>query len=56
MAFELRVIVVVVALHRGVFDRPVHPLDLSVGLGVVRLGQPVLDPTGLADHVEPYEP
>lgn len=56
MAFELRVIVVVIALHRGVLDLPVHPLDLPVGPGVVRLGQPVLDPIGLADHVKLHEP
>ena len=51
-------------------DRAVHPLDLAVPRensppdcflilgtpGVVRLGEPMLDAVGLADHVEPHLP
>jgi len=35
-------------------DRPVHPLDLTVGPGVVRLGEPVLDVVRLTDHAEAH--
>ena len=35
-------------------DGPVHPLDLTVRPRVVRLGKSVLDPVGLADHVEAH--
>jgi hypothetical protein len=35
-------------------DRAVHAFDLAIGPGVVWLGQAVLDPVGLADHVEPH--
>ena len=38
------VIFVVVALHGGFFQRPVHPLNLPVGPGMVWFGQPVFDP------------
>ncbi len=36
------------------FDRAVQPLDLIVGPGMVRLGEPVLDVVRLADHVEAH--
>lgn len=32
----------------------VHPLDVAIGPGVVRLGEPVLDVVGLANHVEAH--
>ncbi len=35
-------------------DRAVHPLHLTVGPRVVRLGQPVLDVVCFADHVEAH--
>ncbi len=56
MALWLRVIVLVEAFYRGALDGPVHPFDLSVGLWVVGLGQPVLYSVGFADHVEPHKP
>lgn len=40
---ELLVAVVVVAFDGRVLDRAVHSLDLTVGPGMVHLGQPVLD-------------
>jgi len=42
--------------HRRVLDRPVHPLDLAIGPWVVGLSQPMLDPVGLAGHVEAHRP
>ncbi len=41
-----------IALDRGLFEGPVHPLDLTVGPWVVGLGQPVLDVAFSADLVE----
>ena len=35
-------------------DRAVHPLDLAIGPWMVGLGQPVLDPVCIADHVEAH--
>jgi len=46
----------VVALYGRVFDCPVHPLDVTIRPGMVRLREPVLDPICLADHVEPHWP
>ena len=40
---ELVVGVVVEALDGGFLDRPVHAFDLTVGPGMARLGQPVID-------------
>ena len=37
-------------------DRAVHSLDLAVDPRVVGLGQAVLDPVGVADHVEAHGP
>ena len=50
------VAVVMVALNGGLFDSAVHPFDLAVGPRVVGFRQPVLDPVGLADHVEAHRP
>lgn len=44
------------AFDRRVLDRAVHPLDLAVRPRMVRLGQPMLDPVVLADHVEAHLP
>ena len=33
-------------------DRPVHPFDLAVRLGMLDLGEPVFDPVFFAPHVE----
>lgn len=43
MLFQLCVIVVVEALDSGFLDGPVHPLDLSVGPGVLHLRQTMLN-------------
>jgi hypothetical protein len=40
------------AFDGRLLDRSVHPLDLSVGPGVTRLREPVLDVDRFADHVE----
>src|ERR1700732_1736303 len=50
--FELLVVVVEEALPRGFLDGAVHPFDLSVGPGMVRLGEPVLDSVDMAGTVE----
>ena len=49
---ELVMRVVVVALDRGILDRPVHPLNLPVSPRVVHLGEPVLDVVLLAHTIE----
>ena len=46
--------IVLEALDGGFFDGAVHPLDLTDGPWVVRLGEPVLDVVCLADHVETH--
>ncbi len=51
---QLLVALVVEAFDGGLLDGAVHPLDLTVGPGVVRLGEAVLDVVGLADHVEAH--
>ena len=56
MGSQLIVAVVVEALYRGVLDRPVHSLDLTVRPRMVGFGQAMLDPVGLADHVEAHWP
>src|SRR5690349_24982795 len=43
MPAELVVAVVVEALDGGVLDGPVHPLDLTIGPGVLGPGRAVLD-------------
>lgn len=48
----LRVLVVMVAFNGGFLDGMVHSLDLSVGPGVVWLGQPVFDAIFSACAVE----
>ena len=50
--FELLVGFVEEALHRGFLDGAVHAFDLSVGPGMVRLGEPVLDSVAMAGPVE----
>lgn len=53
---QLVMIVVMEAFDGCVLDRAVHPLDLAVGPGMVRLGEAMLDVVGLADHVEAHLP
>ena len=43
MRAELRVAIVVVALDRCVLDPAIHPLDLTVGPGGLRLGRAMVD-------------
>ena len=45
---------IVEAFDGRCLDRAVHPLDVTVGLGVVRLGEPMLDIVRLADHVDAH--
>lgn len=49
---EWVVAVVVVALNGRILDRANHSLDLTIGPGVVHLGQPVLDVVFSADAAE----
>lgn len=49
---ELFVGLAVIALDRGVLDGAVHPLDLTVGPGMVGLGQTMLEAVLVADAVE----
>lgn len=53
---ELDVAIIVVALDGRVLDGAVHPLDLTIGPRVVRLGQTVPDPVCLTDHVKTHLP
>ena len=53
---ELVVAVVVVAFDGCVLDRAVHPLDLTIGPRVVRLGEPMVDAVFTADLVEAVDP
>jgi len=53
---QLVVAVVMKALDGRLLDGAVHPFDLAIGPWVVRLGQPVLDPIRLANHVEAHGP
>ena len=52
MGFELLVAVVVVALDSGFLDGAVHAFDLTVGPGMLHLGEAMLDAVFLATHVE----
>jgi hypothetical protein len=52
MGGRLLVAVVKVSLDCGLFDRPVYPFDLSIGRGVLDLGEPVFDPAFVATHVK----
>lgn len=54
MAAKLIVAVVVIPLHRCVFDCPVHSLDLSIGPRMVWLGESVFDTVCLADQIETH--
>src|ERR1700709_25673 len=47
---------IVEALDGRLLDGSVHPLDLTIGPRVVRLGKPVLDIVRLTDHVEAHLP
>jgi len=51
---QLIVAFVVEAFDGRLLDGAVHPFDLPVGPWMVRLGEPVLDVVGLADHVEAH--
>ena len=48
--------VVMEALDGRVLDGSVHPFDLAIGPGMVGLGQPVLNPVCLTNHVEAHRP
>ena len=50
--FELFVRVIEEAFDGGFLDGPVHPFDLSVGPGMVGLGQTVVDPITKTDAIE----
>ena len=43
MRRQLRVAVIMVPFDGSLLDRPVHPLDLPVGPGMLDFGEPVLD-------------
>ena len=45
---------VVEAFDGRLLDGAVHPLDLTIGPRVVRLGEPVLDVVRFADHIEAH--
>jgi len=51
---KLLVALIMEAFDGRLLDCAVHPLDLSVSPGVVRLGEPVHDVVRLADHVEAH--
>ena len=49
---ELLVIVVVVSLHGGFFDGPIHAFDLPVGPGMIGFGEAVIDAVQKTDSVK----
>ena len=54
MPNELIVEFVVISLDGRVLDRPIHPLDLSIGPRMIWLGQPMFDSvltTGAVERV-----
>ena len=56
MPLKLLVAVVVIPFDRGILDRAVHPLNLTVGSWVVWFGQAMIDPIGFTDQVKPHRP
>ncbi len=52
MATKLIMVVVMEALHDGVFDCSVHPFDLTVGPWVLDFCQPMLDAIFFTSHFE----
>lgn len=52
MLAQLRVIVMVEALHRSVLDGPVHALDLPVDPGMLNPGQALFNAMFLTDSIE----
>ena len=53
---KLLATIVTEAFDGRVLDCSVHALDLTVGPRMVGLGQSMLDPVGLADHVKAHLP
>lgn len=49
---QLGMAVVMVAFDGGFLDRPVHSFVLSIGTGVLDLGEPALNPVFIAPHIE----
>lgn len=49
---QLGMAVVVIALDRGLLDRPVHALDLAVGPWMLHFGQAMLDAMSVAEPIE----
>ena len=52
MGFELIVSIIVIALDGGFLDRPVHAFDLTIGPGMLDLGQSMFDAILLAAQIE----
>ena len=52
MTSELIVAVVVEAFHGRILDRAVHPLDLTIGPGMLDFGEPVINLMLVADTVK----
>ena len=52
MATKLLVVVVVVPLDGRFLDGPVHPLDLTIGPGMIDFGEAMLDVVLAATHLE----
>lgn len=53
---ELGMRSVALALHRGLFERALHALNLAVRPRMVRLGRSVFDVVGVANHAEHTSP
>lgn len=52
MLHKLVMSLVVVTLHRGIFERTIHPFNLAIRPWMVWLGQPMLDAVFTADAVK----
>ena len=52
MPNELAVRLVMISLDGRLLDRPVHPLDLPIGPGMIGFCQPMFDPVFPTDAIE----
>ncbi len=51
---QLIVAIIMETLNLGSLDAVIHPFDMTIGPLAVVLCQPMLDPVGLANHIEAH--
>ncbi len=54
MTAQLLVIIIVIALDRRFLDRALHPFDLAVRPGMIRLGQAMFNAICRTDQIETH--